>query len=336
MSKQAIVIGIDNYKSAQPLSGCVEDAHRISELLELNEDGQRNMDVLLRTCGNTDSVSKRSLMVDVAKMFGNNGLQLAVLYFAGHGYVDKITGEGYLVTYDGGNNAMDWGLPLSTLLKLANRSKAHAKLIILDCCHSGSMGQLSSHETINEPSLLAEGVTIITASKEDEVAMEYGAHGLFTSLLIDGLQGAAADLKGKITPAALYTMIDQSLASHEQRPLYKANVQSQFELRRTKPLIRVEILRKLFAEYFTEGSDKTYVLGPEHEPDRGELTEKYKDIQVDAAKVAAYRDLQVCAKQGLVEPVEQPYMWHAAMNRTGCKLTALGRYYWKLGKRGRL
>jgi len=198
------------------------------------------------------------------------------------------------------------------------------------------MGKLSSHETVNEPALLADGVTIITASKEEEVAIEYGAHGLFTSLLIDGLEGAAADIEGKITPAALYSLIDQALSTHEQRPLYKSNVQYQIELRRTMPMVSVTILRKLHSDYFKNNSEEVYALGPEHEPDRGDFEAEYKNVPVDPQKEPAYRDLQACAKQGLVEPVGQPYMWHAAMNKTGCKLTALGRYYWKLGKRGRL
>ena len=318
------------------MDGCVEDAFRISELLKHNWNGRKNMDVQLFTSEDTGKVGARKLLVEMGKMFRNN-LELAVLYFAGHGYVDEVTGESYLVTYDGGENSISWGIPVSTILKMANDSNADSKLIVLDCCHSGSMGRISSQDAISQLAILGSGVTIMTASKEDEVALEYGAHGLFTSLLIDGLEGAAADIEGRVTPASLYTHIDQALATYEQRPLYKANVQTLVSLRRVEPRIGNEILNNLHREYFKNGPESIYKLGPEHEPDRGEFTEKYKDIEVDyVLKEPAYRKLQACAKQWLVVPVDQPHMWHAAMHETGCRLTALGRFYWMLGEKGRL
>ena len=42
--KKALVVGIDEYQTC-PLSGCVNDAIAISELLETNGDGSPNFDV---------------------------------------------------------------------------------------------------------------------------------------------------------------------------------------------------------------------------------------------------------------------------------------------------
>lgn len=336
MNRTALVIGIDTYKSAGDLKGCVADAIKIAALFEYHENKERNMDVVLRTSNNTQLVQKRSLLIDIAKLFSNSSLELAVLYFAGHGYTEPVTGETYLVTTDGGADAMDWGIPLSTILRMANTSTARSSLIILDCCHSGSMGKISAIDSTNDISILAHGVSIITASKENELAIEYGTHGLFTALLIDGLEGAAADVTGVVKPAALYTLIDQALTTHEQRPLYKAVVDSQIELRRITPIINLVVLRKLASEYFPSDATAYYSLGPEDEPDRGDFEEQYKHIKVDGKRVKAYRDLQACAKLGLVVPDGYPHMWDAAMHKTGCILTALGRYYWKLGKRNRI
>ena len=77
---------------------------------------------------------------------------------------------------------------------------------------------ISSNETV-----LGEGVTIMTASSRDQYAVEDGitGHGVFTELLIQGLLGGAADVGGNITPASLYSFVDQSLGAWEQRPLLK-------------------------------------------------------------------------------------------------------------------
>ena len=64
-------------------------------------------------------------------------------------------------------------------------------------------------------SILGEGVTIMAASQPWQTSMEnpVSQHGVFTELLIQGLSGGASDISGNITPASLYSFIDQSLGS---------------------------------------------------------------------------------------------------------------------------
>lgn len=47
--------------------------------------------------------------------------------------------------------------------------------------------------------VINEGVTILTASRNTETSMEIAGHGVFTSLLIEALNGGAADVTGHIT-----------------------------------------------------------------------------------------------------------------------------------------
>lgn len=58
-----------------------------------------------------------------------------------------------------------------------------------------------------------DGVTIIAASQSDEMSVESPEihHGLFTDLILQGLSGGAADINGRITPAGLYSFVDQAL-----------------------------------------------------------------------------------------------------------------------------
>jgi hypothetical protein len=45
--------------------------------------------------------------------------------------------------------------------------------------------------------------------------------------------------------------------------------------------------------------------------------------------------LQKYNRLNLLVPVDAPHMWHAAMNSKSCKLTALGKHYWRLAKKER-
>ena len=47
-------------------------------------------------------------------------------------------------------------------------------------------------------------------------------------------------------------------------------------------------------------------------------------------KVAIMKDLQKFQSVGLVVPVDEEYMYYAAINSKSCRLTALGYQYWRL------
>ena len=101
---------------------------------------------------------------------------------------------------------------MTEILGLANKSRVKNKVIILDCCYSGNMGTPNIAD--NGVAQLAEGVTVLTASRGSEVAMEQGNGGVFTDLVVAALQGGAADLRGHITPGSIYAYVDQALGAH--------------------------------------------------------------------------------------------------------------------------
>ena len=112
----------------------------------------------------------------------------------------------------------DEGLSLRELVDLANGSSARHRIVILDSCYSGAAGSVAGMEN---HAAIAEGVTILTASRSDQPSLERKGHGVFTSLLINALEGAAANLTGSITPGSVYAHIDQSLGMWDQRPVFK-------------------------------------------------------------------------------------------------------------------
>ena len=88
-------------------------------------------------------------------------------------------------------------------------------------------------------------VTVLTASGAEQYATEQDGAGLFTTLLVDALGGAAADLLGRVTPGAVYAHIDQSLGAWEQRPVFKTNVNRFVSLRQVFAPVELTELRRI-------------------------------------------------------------------------------------------
>lgn len=319
--KKALIVGIDDYHHT-PLKTCVNDAQVVSRSLERNEDGSPNFSIKALT--NAEGrVDRLDLSRSLQQLFSGTA-DTVLFYFAGHGIINPETNAGYLVTQDG--EAGNWGLSLTELLSLANRAYPNIKstVIILDCCQSGQMGEPIALGT--EPvSFVGSGVTIMTATERDQTATSGHEHGVFTTALLDALDGAAADILGRITPASVYGHIDQTLGPWDQRPVYKANNREFITLRETAPKVPREVLRKL-TSYFPEGG-ATLALDPSFEPTNTEASE---------ANTAIFADLQLCNRHGLVKPVEAEHMYFAAMDRKSCALTPLGQHYRKLAAAGRL
>lgn len=329
--RKALVIGIDKYPGS-PLTGCENDAVAVASTLKNNGDGSPNFEVKLVTSDDTEVTA--SVIHDALKELFSGDAETALFYFAGHGIVSTTTNAGHLVSQDGKKGS--WGVALNDLIGMANAAypKIQSTVIILDSCNSGYAGEVAMFNN-EQISAIGSGVTILTACHRNGTAAETDdERGLFTTILLDGLNGASADILGHVTPASVYSHIDQTLGAWEQRPIYKANVQNFVTLRDVPPKIPLEVLRKL-PEYFENPTDQ-FKLDPSYEPDRGEETERLKDIPVVSENVNKYRDLQLCNRFGLIVPIDQPHMWHAAIYSTGCKLTAFGAHFRKLAEIGRI
>lgn len=320
--RKALMVGINDYPSS-PLKGCINDASSLAIIMETHGDGAPNFDVKLET----DVQTKSELKAMIVNLFSGSD-DIALLYFSGHGFLNEL--GGYLVTPD--HKAYDEGISMDEILVLANRSRVKDKIIILDCCHSGAFG---SPIIDGGASRLNEGVSILTASKDDESSMEINGHGVFTNLLLSALQGGAADLRGHISPGGVYAYIDQSLGPWKQRPVFKTNVTRFTSLRTINPQVPLSILRKI-VEYFPEPQQE-YSLDPSYE-DTNAKTVKHAIVEPYAKteNVAVFKNLQKLQSVGLIVPVDSDYLYFAAMDSKACKLTSLGYHYWRLVKDKRI
>jgi Caspase domain len=315
--RRALLVGINEYQSTS-LTGCVNDARAMERLLRRHEDGRVNFDTQLLT-SDGGLVTRARLREGIDHLFADPA-EVALLYFSGHGTENDL--GGYLVTSDA--TVYDEGVALADVLTKANHATYIAEVaIIVDSCHSGALGNVPPVD--NRHASLREGLSILTASRSTQAALEQGEHGVFTELVCSALDGGAADILGNVSVAGVYAYVDQAFGAWDQRPLFKSHVSRMLSLRSTKPAINVAILRRLPEWFADPGAELP--LSPRHE-------HTAEPHDPDAERV--FRDLQRCNRVKLVEPVGVEDMYYAAIRSTGCRLTALGRFYWKLADAGRI
>jgi len=60
-------------------------------------------------------------------------------------------------------------------------------------------------------------VSLLTASRGEQVSVEDAGGGIFTSLVVDALQGGAADILGDVTAPSVYAYLEAALGAWDQR-----------------------------------------------------------------------------------------------------------------------
>jgi hypothetical protein len=298
----------------------VSDATRLEGLLQRHEDGSPNFDcrlIVAPNAGKLDVVTRSSLRSAIDDLF-KHPADVVLFSFSGHGSENNL--GGYLVTQDA--KKYDEGVSMSDIIAMANQSKVNEAVLLIDCCHSGHLGNTLATDN---KAVLREGVSILTASRGEQVSVEVSGGGLFTSLVVDALYGGAADILGHVTTSGIYAYVQGALGSWDQRPLFKSHVARLVPIRHCDPAIEVSTLRELPILFPVPAEN--LLLTPAFEP---------SSDQKDHVKVEIFQKLQALCRAHLVVPVGTDHMYDAAMQSKACRLTASGRYYWRLAMNGRI
>lgn len=318
--KRALLVGIDAYDNYSDLGGCVNDATALHPLMSRNEDDSPNLDCRLLTAPDSATpVTREELLTRVDELLAP-GATFALFYFAGHGAPqgDDVA----LVTSDGAGHTP--GVLFAEIVERINRSPVAEVIVILDCCFSG--GATTIGALGNKLANLRPGLSVLTASRSDQVSMETDdGRGLFSTYLEGALDGGAADVLGHVNISGLYAYLSESFGAWEQRPTFKANIDRLHDVRQCDPRVPLPTLRML-TDWFPTPTHE-YPLDPSYEPTEEPDHPEHETIFSGLQKFRACR---------LVEPVSEEHMYYAAMNSTGCILTPLGAHYWQLVNAGRI
>lgn len=323
--RRALLIGINDYPTPHGLCGCVEDINLLSPLLSNNDDGSKNFDIKL-----LPNVSmKKEAMKEILDLFSGDG-EISLFYFSGHGHVNDTDAE---LVFPNAVKNRDYylGLKMSDIMSIVHRSKVRNKIIILDCCHAGSIGKFANYAE----SFIGDGVSIMCACKENESSFATNKHSLFTEQLCSALSGGASDFCGNITIGSIYAYIDRVFGPYQQRPTFKTNVTEFISLRKVTPKVDIETIKKGLS-LFKDG-DSQFSLDPSFEDtNTPSYVSEHIEPYADPANIANFKVLQKLQSIGFVEPFGASYMYDAAMQSKSCRLTNIGKYYWLLNANSRL
>ncbi len=312
--KRALVVGINRYENTSNLDGCINDAHRITKLIQTHDDGSPNFDVKVVTSEN-ENITRKKLGALLQELLSRPA-DMAFFYFSGHGTATNL--GGYLCTYEA--EQYTEGYSMQDLLALINQSSIKEIVIMLDCCHSASLGTIPSLPS-NGISSIKEGVSILAACRHDEASLEINGSGIFTSLVCDALSGGAADIQGIVTPAGIYSHVEQSFGAWDQRPLFKSYVSRSTPIRKTLPKLNLEVLRQL--PYLFPNKNDQYHLDRSHE---------HTESSSNPENVKKFQTLKKLQTVGLIKVNREPEpdLYWACLENKSCELSPLGKFYWEL------
>jgi hypothetical protein len=342
MRRRALLVGIAAYDHFPHLAGPIEDAFAMRELLQSHANREPNFDCHLLLGAPLKAIADSKtdvqglhlvygatynrLRTALEEFFAFDGMVL--FYFSGHGYPSE---QGrYLVTQDG-TGALP-GILMNDVLELANRSPAREIVLLIDSCFGGGVGEpdasLGPGKGWDVPNLyLREGITILAATKPNDLAIEIDGRGVFTRLLLGALKGGAADVRGWVSAASTYAYVEQALGPWQQRPVYKSHATQLSPLRHCAPDIDDADLRQLPQVFHTP--DAQYMLDPSHEITSPEALPEHVQI---------FRLLKRLQVARLVRPAFafDADLYFVAIRSHGVELTQLGQFYWQLANENRI
>jgi uncharacterized caspase-like protein len=285
--------------------------------LARHDDGSPNFDCQVRT--DPADVSADRLRADLERLL-RPGADIALLYYAGHGV--QRNNDLALATSDG--TPYSPGVSMSEVMgAIADATVLREVIIILDCCFSGAAGGVPHLST--DVAALRPGISILTAARADQVAVEDQQRGLFSTMLCGALAGGAADVLGGVSVSGVFAYLSECFGPWEQRPTLKANIDRVHDLRRCAPSVPPHELRRLPELFPTP--EYELALDPSYEPDSEPAHPRHEED---------FALLQRARSAKLVEPVGSDHLYFAAMQSRSCRLTPLGRHYRLIAERARL
>jgi hypothetical protein len=218
----AIVIGINQYEHLSELQTAVNDAKKIGRLLKDNFGFEIRS--LINKRASRNSIVKT--INEFRKILSSNDKLL--IYYAGHGYFDKVTGKAYWLPTDAEkSDDTNWILAERVTSNL-KRIDAKQILIVSDSCYSGTfMRTAQVNLYLNEKRLhyikkmLNKKARVIIASGGNEPVSDSGSkgHSVFAGAFIKALK--EMNKKIFLTEELFVGFIKESVAGNaDQTPEY--------------------------------------------------------------------------------------------------------------------
>ncbi|OWA18407.1 hypothetical protein B9W68_05710 [Streptomyces sp. CS227] len=218
--KHALLVGTATHQdtSYPALPSVRADIHFLGQVLEMPAVGG------YEKCSRVEDSPKAAVKQAVEGFLSEREPdELVVVYLSGHGAYDREDGQLYFVTTDTeAGREQQTALEAAFVIDQLEKCAARRKVLLLDCCFSGSAVQGFRSKGAPAPAAMpvveAGGVHVITASQHWEKAFTTDADqpSQFTRAIVDGLHSGRADLDGDGQVSA------NDLFRHISRDLRKA------------------------------------------------------------------------------------------------------------------
>jgi energy-coupling factor transporter ATP-binding protein EcfA2 len=241
MKRYALVIGIAEYDSRNlpNLAKPATDAEAIAQLLEQ----YGNLQEVRRLPANWLSADRcevgrtpltaQELSAELKRFLLEQAVKgEALVYFSGHGFVvsDSLGGsEAFLATSDtrvevqnGQVVSQQNAISLRSLNNLLMQADLGSLVVLLDCCHAGSLLQKELVQQALASSATQRDYALIAACRGFEKSYEgeeQVPHSIFTTALLKGLSREQAGSSGQVSSDRVAAIIDEELKGKGQEPI---------------------------------------------------------------------------------------------------------------------
>jgi uncharacterized caspase-like protein len=218
-----LAVGINEYKNARlNLNFARADAESFGKMVN-DRSGQLFKTVELHTLYDKEATRQKILSKLEELSIKVSQEDVLIFYYAGHG--SMIDNKFYFIPTESSRlydaSALHKEAIEATLLQQKFKEiKALKQLIVMDACQSGGSVELLASRGANEEKAIAQlarsaGIHVMASAGSEQFATEFASlgHGLFTHVLIQGLQGAAdgAPKDGKVTIYELKSYVDDQV-----------------------------------------------------------------------------------------------------------------------------
>lgn len=223
----AVVIGIEDYQYAPPVSYAYNDADVFREYL-VKTFGFKRENIYYKT-------NNHATKGEFEKIFSKNGWLAKhsnkksdiFIFYAGHGAPNIETGTSYLIPYDIDPNYSTTGYSLDKLYNNLGNVKSKSITVILDACFSGGTRENQSLLSNARPVYIEvqkgnipSNIIVFTAASGKEISSGYKqkSHGIFTYYFLKGLKGEAdSNEDKKISNLEMYNYLGENVLIQARR-----------------------------------------------------------------------------------------------------------------------
>lgn len=118
--RKALFLGINQYDNIGGLNGCANDAQQMSAVLSRHADGRPNFSSQVFVSPETN-LSKSFIEGKIKELF-HGDLEVALFYFAGHGFFDDDVNTGFIIPQNFSPKENN-GIRFDDILEIARQNK---------------------------------------------------------------------------------------------------------------------------------------------------------------------------------------------------------------------